>query len=281
MCSPCSRTRMAGRCCSAPGWRRPPPSSAPSIRAITWWRRRVMYWALAPLARRRSHALGAAHPISSRPTIRMPCARRSFPGRRSWSGLESPANPLWSITDIAQAGNGSPMMPGPGSPSIRPAPRRWHTRPLTLGADIVMHAATKILNGHSDVVAGALAFATQDAFSDRIAGIRKSEGAILGPFGGLSADSRACAPCICGPSGRRRVRWRWPRACRRNPDVAQVLYPGLPGHPGHAHRRATDGETASASCSRSACVAGRGRDRDGGAGAAVEARHLARRGRGA
>ncbi len=53
------------------------------------------------------------------------------------------------------------------------------TRPLALGADVVMHSATKYLNGHSDVVAGALAFARDDALFERARAIRKAHGLIL------------------------------------------------------------------------------------------------------
>ena len=56
------------------------------------------------------------------------------------------------------------------------------TRPLSLGADIVMHSATKYLNGHSDVIAGALATAREDALWTRIKQVRAHHGAILGPF---------------------------------------------------------------------------------------------------
>src|SRR6202007_1396871 len=56
------------------------------------------------------------------------------------------------------------------------------TRPLSLGADLVMHSATKYLNGHSDVMAGALTTAHEDAFWSRLVAARSSGGAILGSF---------------------------------------------------------------------------------------------------
>ncbi|MGY6646869.1 MAG: trans-sulfuration enzyme family protein [Salinarimonas sp.] len=146
--------------------------------------------------------------------------------------MESPANPLWSVTDIAQAAriaHDAGARLAVDSTCASPV----HTRPLTLGADIVMHAATKILNGHSDVVAGALAFAGHDAFTDRIAGIRKGEGAILGPFEAyllirgmrtlhLRAERQAASAMALA------------ERLQAHPDVAQVLYPGLSDHPGHA-----------------------------------------------
>ncbi len=55
------------------------------------------------------------------------------------------------------------------------------TRPLTLGADIVMHAATKYLNGHSDVVAGALVTREANEFWAKVRRVRSMHGQILGP----------------------------------------------------------------------------------------------------
>jgi cystathionine gamma-synthase len=107
-----------------------------------------------------------------------------------------------------------------------------HTRPLTLGADIVMHAATKVLNGHSDVVAGALCANADDEFWARIRKVRKGQGGILGPFEAYllmrgmrtlhvrqerqSASAMALATRLSA-----------------HPLVSRVLYPGLPQHPGH------------------------------------------------
>ena len=107
------------------------------------------------------------------------------------------------------------------------------TRPLSLGADLVMHSATKYLNGHSDVMAGALTTAREDAFWARLVAARSGGGAILGSFEAylLLRGMRTLYP-------------RVERACRSaqqiaetlaaNPGVAEVLYPGLPRHPGHA-----------------------------------------------
>src|SRR5580704_7647415 len=93
------------------------------------------------------------------------------PGRTRLVWIETPANPLWSVTDIAgaaeiahQAGALLAVDSTTASPVL--------TRPIELGADIVMHSATKYLNGHSDVVAGALVTARHDEFWERIAAIR-------------------------------------------------------------------------------------------------------------
>ena len=103
------------------------------------------------------------------------------PGATKLVWAETPSNPLWTITDIAAAADiahkaGAKL--AIDSTCASPV----HTRPLTLGADIVMHAATKVLNGHSDVVAGALCATADDEFWNRIKTVRKGQGGILGPF---------------------------------------------------------------------------------------------------
>ena len=107
------------------------------------------------------------------------------------------------------------------------------TRPLALGADLVMHSATKYLNGHSDVIAGTLTAAREDALWERLCAARSSGGAIPGSFEAylLLRGMRTLFP-------------RVERACRSaqliaqalagHPEVLEVLYPGLPAHPGHA-----------------------------------------------
>jgi cystathionine gamma-synthase len=106
------------------------------------------------------------------------------------------------------------------------------TRPLELGADIVMHSATKYLGGHSDVVSGALVTAREDEFWARLKTVRNSGGAILGPFEAWLLLR-----------GMRTLYLRVERACRsaetvarhfeNHPQIEQVLYPGLASHPGH------------------------------------------------
>jgi cystathionine gamma-synthase len=146
--------------------------------------------------------------------------------------IETPANPLWSVTDIvgaAEIAHAAGALLAVDSTAATPV----LTRPLALGADLVMHSATKYLNGHSDVMAGSLTTAREDAFWERLRLVRSSGGAILGSFEAylLLRGMRTLFP-------------RVERACRsaqqiaealsQNPRVLEVLYPGLPGHPGHA-----------------------------------------------
>src|SRR5205823_3150263 len=107
------------------------------------------------------------------------------------------------------------------------------TRPLEHGADIVMHSATKYLNGHSDVVAGALATARSDDLWARIRALRTGHGAILGSFeawlllrGLRTLDVRVRAQAHAAMELALRL--------ARHRNVDQVLYPGLERHPGHA-----------------------------------------------
>ena len=110
------------------------------------------------------------------------------------------------------------------------------TRPIEFGADIVMHSATKYLNGHSDIIAGALVGARDDAHWAKLRAIRAQLGTILGQTEAwlLMRGMRTLFP---------RVDW----ACRSaqslaerlavHPMVAEVLYPGLPSFAGYAVSR--------------------------------------------
>jgi cystathionine gamma-synthase len=163
------------------------------------------------------------------------------PGRTKLVWIETPSNPLWTITDIAAAAeiaHAAGARLGVDSTCASPI----HTRPIALGADIVMHAATKVLNGHSDVVAGVLAGAKADEFWGRLTTIRSGQGAILGPFeaylltrGLRTLHLRAAAQARSAMSLAERL--------SVHPNVARVLYPGLPQHPGHdiAARQMADG----------------------------------------
>jgi cystathionine gamma-synthase len=153
------------------------------------------------------------------------------PRRTKLVWLETPSNPLWTITDLAAAAeiaHAAGALVAVDSTAASPI----HTRPLALGADIVMHSATKILNGHSDVLAGALAGARADPFWERIVRLRASNGAILGPFeaylllrGLRTLHVRAATQAASALALARRL--------SGHPRVTRVLYPGLPEHPGH------------------------------------------------
>jgi cystathionine gamma-synthase len=154
------------------------------------------------------------------------------PGRTKLVWIETPANPLWSVTDIAAVAEIAHRA-GARLAVDSTVAAGVFTQPLTLGADIVMHAATKYLNGHSDVIAGALVTARKDAAWERIRMVRAQIGAVLGSFEAwlLLRGMRTLFP---------RVEWATRSAAslaerlQAHPDVAEVLYPGLPAFPGHA-----------------------------------------------
>ena len=145
--------------------------------------------------------------------------------------IESPGNPLMSITDIAacaQLTSQRGILLGVDSTFATPV----LTRPLELGADIVMHSATKYLGGHSDLVGGALVVREQQLF-DRLYFIQNATGAVMGPI-----ESFLCARGL--KTLELRVREQCRTAARMaeflvgHPQVRHVFYPGLDGHPGHA-----------------------------------------------
>ena len=153
------------------------------------------------------------------------------PGVTRLVWAETPSNPLWTITDIAAAAeiaHAAGAKLAVDSTCASPV----HTRPLTLGADIVMHAATKVLNGHSDVVAGALCATQDDAFWNRIQTVRKAQGGILGPFEAYLL-MRGMRTLHLRQERQSASAMELARRLSTHPLVARVLYPGLPQHPGH------------------------------------------------
>jgi cystathionine gamma-synthase len=191
----------------------------------------VMYWGLRRWLRNFAEAWGIAVDFveaSSLDALRR--AVRTGHTRLAW--IETPANPLWSVTDIAGAAeiaHAAGALLAVDSTAATPV----LTRPLALGADLVMHSATKYLNGHSDVIAGTLTTAREDAFWARLCSARSSGGAILGSFEAylLLRGMRTLFPRVeraCGSAQ------QIAEALADHPRVLQVLYPGLPGHPGHA-----------------------------------------------
>jgi len=153
------------------------------------------------------------------------------PGATRLVWLETPANPLWTITDLAAVcaiAHAAGARVAVDSTCATPV----LTRPIELGADIVMHAATKYLNGHSDIVAGALATRQIDEFWERVKRVRTMLGMILGPLeayllirGMRTLHLRVAQACASAMELARRL--------QKHPAVVDVLYPGLPSHPDH------------------------------------------------
>jgi cystathionine gamma-synthase len=144
--------------------------------------------------------------------------------------LETPTNPALNIVDIAAAADAAHAVD-----AIVVVDNTFATpylqQPLALGADAVLHSTTKYIGGHSDVIGGFIA-TNDDAMADRLAFLQKSLGAVPGPFDAWLVLR-----------GVKTLAVRMDRHCanaaaiasylEQNPRVTQVLYPGLPSHPGH------------------------------------------------
>ncbi|MEU9820378.1 cystathionine gamma-synthase [Pseudonocardia alni] len=143
---------------------------------------------------------------------------------------ETPTNPLLGIADIAALAG---MAHSAGARLVvdNTFASPYLQTPLALGADVVVHSTTKYVGGHSDVVGGALV-TDDDALSEQIAFVQNSTGSVPGPFDAWLTLRGAKTLAV-----------RMERHCDNaervaemlsaHPAVASVLYPGLPGHPGH------------------------------------------------
>jgi cystathionine gamma-synthase len=162
---------------------------------------------------------------------RQALARALQPGKTDLVWVETPSNPTWDVTDIAQAAIDAHAA---GATLVVDATALGAvtTNPLALGADFVFHSATKYLNGHSDVLAGVLVAAKASARWDEIKALRTRMGSPLAPF-----------ECWLLLRGMRTLFVRYAQASSNalamaqhfsnHPLVEKVLYPGLAAHPGH------------------------------------------------
>ncbi len=149
--------------------------------------------------------------------------------------LESPSNPLLRVTDLAasaavarEAGAMVLVDNTFATPILQ--------RPIGLGADVVLHATTKGMGGHSDVQGGALVFARKGDFVEKVKHVRTILGAVSSPFNSwlvlrglrtLAVRARFQAGSALAVA----------EALAANPAVSRVNYPGLPSHPGHETAR--------------------------------------------
>ncbi|WGF88509.1 trans-sulfuration enzyme family protein [Marinivivus vitaminiproducens] len=195
---------------------------------------RIMYWSLRDWLLNAAQAWGLlVDLVDMSDTGAVEAALRPGVTRLVW--LETPANPLWTLSDIAAiaaAAHAVGARVAVDSTVATPV----LSRPLALGADLVMHSATKYLNGHSDVIAGALVTAARDEAWQRIVKHRAQGGAVLGPQdaalllrGMRTLHLRVEAASASALS--------LAHALERHPGLAEVLYPGLPDHPQHALAR--------------------------------------------
>ncbi|HAU1319528.1 TPA: PLP-dependent transferase [Legionella pneumophila] len=143
--------------------------------------------------------------------------------------LETPSNPMLKLANlrkIAAIAKKHNLITVADNTFATP----WIQRPLELGFDIVLHSATKYLNGHSDVVSGVVVVGDNPALSDKIAFLQNSCGAVAGPF-----DSFLVLRSL------KTLSLRMQRHCENanhlanwlstHPKVEKVIYPGLKSHP--------------------------------------------------
>jgi cystathionine gamma-synthase len=149
--------------------------------------------------------------------------------------VETPSNPLLNIVDIrraAEATHAAGALLAVDNTFATP----YLQQPLELGADLIVHSTTKYLGGHSDVIGGAIA-TNDDALAEQLRFLQKSLGAVPGPFdawlvlrGLKTLAVRMRQHC---DNARRVAEYLDGHAA-----IERVLYPGLPGHPGHGVARA-------------------------------------------
>ncbi|GGK21826.1 cystathionine gamma-synthase [Caldalkalibacillus thermarum] len=144
--------------------------------------------------------------------------------------LETPSNPLLKVSDIPAIAD---LCRAHGLKLIvdNTFMTPYWQNPIQLGADIVLHSATKYLGGHSDVVAG-LAVVKDDNMAERLHHIQNSTGGVLGP-----QDAWLLIRGIKTLGVRMRAHEENAREIANylvsRPDIKAVFYPGLPNHPGH------------------------------------------------
>src|SRR5437762_3224806 len=157
--------------------------------------------------------------------------------------IETPSNPLLKIIDleaIAKVAREHKIISVSDNTFATP----WIQRPIEFGFDIVVHSATKYLNGHSDLVGGVIVVSENKELADQIAFLQNSVGAIAGPFESFLVMrslktlalrmERHCANAL------EIARW-----LEEQPEIKSVSYPGLKSHPHHdlarIHMRAFGG----------------------------------------
>ncbi len=155
------------------------------------------------------------------------------PGQTRLVWIETPANPTWDVVDLAAAAeiaHAAGARLAVDSSVATPV----HSQPLLLGADLVMHSASKFLNGHSDVLAGALVTAqSDDPAWHALRQVRRQQGAVLGPFEAWLL-LRGLRTLFVRVEKASRTAALLAQRLFAHPAVERVLYPGLPSHPNHA-----------------------------------------------
>ena len=145
--------------------------------------------------------------------------------------VETPTNPMLKLVDlrrVAEIGRQAGAITAADNTFASP----YVQRPLELGFDLIMHSATKYLNGHSDIIGGIAVVGSNKELADRLTFLQNAVGGIAGPFDSYLANR-----------GLKTLHLRMQRHCEnaleiatwmeRHPRVERVIYPGLRSHPQH------------------------------------------------
>jgi cystathionine gamma-synthase len=154
------------------------------------------------------------------------------PGRTRLVWVETPANPMWDVTDLTAVCEIAHAA-GARVAVDNTVPTPVLTRPVEFGADLVAYSATKYLNGHGDVLAGAVLTARPDPFWERIRSWRRNAGAVPGPFEAWLLQ-RGMRTLFLRVRRASESALAIARHLEAHPALTAVLYPGLASHPGHA-----------------------------------------------
>jgi len=168
--------------------------------------------------------------VTLAPSTDLAAFAAAFRPRTRLVWIESPGNPLMSITDIAacaELAHRHGALLSVDSTFATPV----LTRPLELGADIVMHSATKYLGGHSDVLGGALVVGDPELLK-RLHFIQNATGGVMGPLESFLC-SRGLKTLELRVHEQSRTAALLAEFLAGHPRVRRVLYPGLASHPGH------------------------------------------------
>ena len=146
--------------------------------------------------------------------------------------VETPSNPMLKLADLtAIAALAKPRGILTAADNTFATP--WHQRPLEMGFDLVMHSATKYLNGHSDMVGGMLVVGDNQDLAEQLTYLQNAVGAVAGPFDSYLAlrglKTFALRMHRHAENAAELAAW-----LEQHSKVNKVLYPGLPSHPQHA-----------------------------------------------
>jgi cystathionine gamma-synthase len=191
----------------------------------------VMYWGLRLWLTTFARDWGLV--VDSADTGDLAAMKRAMqPGKTKLVWIETPGNPMWNVTDItgvAQIAHEAGALLAADSTVSTPV----LTRPIEHGADIVMHSATKYLNGHSDIVMGALITRAKNDYWEKLTATRSKIGSVPGSFEAwlLLRGMRTLFPRVKAACANAQA---LAEHFAKHPRIAEILYPGLPDFPGHA-----------------------------------------------